>query len=179
MNSWWGSYISHRYILFLLVRQCLWYCAFNHCWLSQIQKKIDEMAALGLDTTALDDEVFNMEAALDRCILRLISSCCNGIKAWTNLNSWITAKWFSLKLLCLCSCFSKGDKLVRATELAKLLTMEKSMKGALTLVTRLKLPILQEKFSSILEVKATPLNFLPWIEPSYFRQSFMCTFVMI
>uniref|UniRef100_J3MVR2 Uncharacterized protein n=2 Tax=Oryza brachyantha TaxID=4533 RepID=J3MVR2_ORYBR len=89
--------------------------------LSQTQKKIEEMAALGLDTTALDDEAFNMEAALDRCILRLISSCCN------------------------------GDKLVRASELAKLLTLEKSMKGALMLVTRLKLPILQEKFSSILE----------------------------
>jgi hypothetical protein len=28
------------------------------------------------------------------------------------------------------------------------------MKGALTLVTRLKHPVLQEKFSSILEVKA-------------------------
>jgi chromosome transmission fidelity protein 4 len=89
--------------------------------LSQIQKKIEEMAALGLDTIALDDEAFNMEAALDRCILRLISSCCN------------------------------GDKLVRATELAKLLTLEKSMKGALMLVTRLKLPILQERFSAILE----------------------------
>ncbi|XP_062194749.1 protein ENHANCER OF LHP1 1 [Phragmites australis] len=91
--------------------------------LSQIQKKMEEMAALGLDTTAFDDEAFNTEAALDRCILRLISSCCN------------------------------GDKLVRATELAKLLTLEKSMKGALTLVTRLKLPILQEKFSSILEAR--------------------------
>lgn len=63
----------------------------------------------------------------------------------------------SLELYFLCYCFSTGDKLVRATELAKLLTLEKSMKGALTLVTRLKLPILQEKFSSLLEVKATPL----------------------
>ncbi|KAM0848004.1 hypothetical protein ACQ4PT_054654 [Festuca glaucescens] len=89
--------------------------------LSQIQKKIEEIALLGLDTTAFEDEAFNTEAALDRCILRLISTCCN------------------------------GDKLVRATELAKLLTLEKSMKGALTLVTRLKLPILQEKFSSLLE----------------------------
>ncbi|PAN11499.1 hypothetical protein PAHAL_2G176200 [Panicum hallii] len=89
--------------------------------LSQIRNKMDEMAALGLDTTAYDDEEFNLEAALDRCILRLISSCCS------------------------------GDKLVRATELAKLLTLEKSMKGALTLVTRLKLPMLQEKFSAILE----------------------------
>nr|TKW27864.1 hypothetical protein SEVIR_3G285900v2 [Setaria viridis] len=46
------------------------------------------------------------------------------------------------------SCCS-GDKLVRATEKAKLLILGKSMKGALTLVTRLKLPMLQEKFSSI------------------------------
>ncbi|RLN35460.1 WD repeat and HMG-box DNA-binding protein 1 [Panicum miliaceum] len=89
--------------------------------LSQIRNKMDEMAPLGLDTTAYDDEEFNLEAALDRCILRLISSCCS------------------------------GDKLVRATELAKLLTLKKSMKGALTLVTRLKLPMLQEKFSAILE----------------------------
>ncbi|WVZ63894.1 hypothetical protein U9M48_013488 [Paspalum notatum var. saurae] len=89
--------------------------------LSQIQKKMKEMAALGLDTAANDEEAFNIEAGLDRCILRLISNCCS------------------------------GDKLARATELAKLLTLEKSMKGAITLVTRLKLPMLQEKFSSILE----------------------------
>ncbi|KAL5657729.1 hypothetical protein ACJX0J_030892, partial [Zea mays] len=89
--------------------------------LSQIQNKMEEMAALGLDTTSYDDESFNMEAGLDRCILRLISSCCS------------------------------GDKLVRASELARLLKLEKSMKGALSLVTRLKLPMLQEKFSSIIE----------------------------
>lgn len=45
-----------------------------------------------------------------------------------------------------------GDKLVRATELVKLLTLEKSMKGAIKLVTALKLPNLAERFSSILEV---------------------------
>lgn len=44
----------------------------------QIQKKIEEMAGAGLDTTSLDDEAFTMEAAQDRCILRLIASCCNG-----------------------------------------------------------------------------------------------------
>lgn len=44
----------------------------------QAQNKIEEMAAAGLDTTALDDEAFNVEAAQDRCILRLIASCCNG-----------------------------------------------------------------------------------------------------
>lgn len=44
----------------------------------QIQKRMEEMAGAGLDASALDDEAFNMEAAQDRCILRLIASCCNG-----------------------------------------------------------------------------------------------------
>ncbi|XP_035541582.1 WD repeat and HMG-box DNA-binding protein 1 isoform X3 [Juglans regia] len=87
----------------------------------QIQKRMEEMAGAGLDTTSLDDEAFSMEVAQDRCILRLIASCCN------------------------------GDKLVRATELVKLLTMEKSVKGAIKLVTALKLPNLAERFNSVLE----------------------------
>lgn len=45
-----------------------------------------------------------------------------------------------------------GDKLVRATELVKLLTLEKSMRGAIKLVTAMKLPNLAERFSCILEV---------------------------
>lgn len=45
-----------------------------------------------------------------------------------------------------------GDKLVRAMELAKLLSMEKSVQGAIKLVTKLKLPNLAERFNSILEV---------------------------
>lgn len=45
-----------------------------------------------------------------------------------------------------------GDKLVRATELVKLLSLEKSVKGAIKLVTVLKLPNLAERFNSILEV---------------------------
>lgn len=44
----------------------------------QIQKRMEEMAGAGLDTTSLDDEAFSVEAAQDRCILRLIASCCNG-----------------------------------------------------------------------------------------------------
>lgn len=44
----------------------------------QIQKRIEENAAAGRDTASLDDEAFTIEAALDRCILRLIASCCNG-----------------------------------------------------------------------------------------------------
>ncbi|KAK9669066.1 hypothetical protein RND81_13G106900 [Saponaria officinalis] len=89
--------------------------------LSQIQKKIDLAEAAGMDCTVLDDEAFDTEAALDRCILRLIASCCN------------------------------GDKLVRATELVKLLSLEKSVRGAIKLVTTLKLPNLAERFNSILE----------------------------
>nr|CAD1839418.1 unnamed protein product [Ananas comosus var. bracteatus] len=86
--------------------------------LSQMQKKIEEMVASGQDTTGLDDEAFSTEAAIDRCILRLIASCCNAC---------------------------------RATELVKLLSLEKSVKGAIKLVTALKLPMLAERFSNILE----------------------------
>ncbi|PON84352.1 Guanine nucleotide-binding protein, beta subunit [Trema orientale] len=93
----------------------------NGMHLSQIQKQVEEISGAGLDTTSLDDEAFNVEAAQDKCILRLIASCCN------------------------------GDKLVRATELVKLLSLEKSVRGAIKLVTVLKLPNLAERFNSILE----------------------------
>lgn len=36
------------------------------------------MLASGQDTSSLDDEAFSVEAVQDRCILRLIASCCNG-----------------------------------------------------------------------------------------------------
>ncbi|KAL0396910.1 UNVERIFIED_CONTAM: hypothetical protein Scaly_0139400 [Sesamum calycinum] len=95
----------------------------NNMHLSLVQRSIEERAASGHDTASLDDEAFNLETSLDRCILRLIASCCN------------------------------GDKLVRATELVKLLSLEKSVRGAIKLVTALKLPNLAERFSSILEEK--------------------------
>lgn len=41
---------------------------------------------------------------------------------------------------------------MRATELVKLLALEKSVKGAIKLVTALKLPNLAERFNAILEV---------------------------
>lgn len=59
-------------------------CIFRHLNLllfvqtSQIQMKIEEAGRIGVDATKLDDEAFNIEAALDRCILRLIANCCNG-----------------------------------------------------------------------------------------------------
>ncbi|KAK1404536.1 WD repeat and HMG-box DNA-binding protein 1 [Heracleum sosnowskyi] len=93
----------------------------NNVQLCQIQSRIDEMLASGQDTSSLDDEAFSVEAVQDRCILRLIASCCN------------------------------GDKLVRATELVKLLSLEKSVRGAIKLVTALKLPNLAERFNLILE----------------------------
>ncbi|XP_019189746.1 PREDICTED: WD repeat and HMG-box DNA-binding protein 1 [Ipomoea nil] len=93
----------------------------NNMHLCRVQKAIEEKIAVGQDSTLLDDEAFNLETALDRCILRLIASCCN------------------------------GDKLERATELVKLLSLEKSVKGAIKLVTALKLPNLAERFSTILE----------------------------
>lgn len=53
--------------------------SFAVCWICiQIQSTIEEMEAAGEDTSLLDDEAFNTDAALDRCILRLIASCCNG-----------------------------------------------------------------------------------------------------
>ncbi|XVE56745.1 hypothetical protein DITRI_Ditri04bG0035600 [Diplodiscus trichospermus] len=93
----------------------------NNLLLSQIQKRIEVTAGEGLDTTSLDDEAFDIEAAQDRCIFRLIASCCN------------------------------GDKLVKAIELVKLLSVEKSVRGAIQLATALKLPILAERFNNILE----------------------------
>lgn len=58
----------------------------------------------------------------------------------------------SERVVLLVMIYFSGDKLVRATELVKLLTLEKSMQGAIKLVTKLKLPNLAERFNSILEV---------------------------
>lgn len=45
------------------------------------------MISIGQDTSSLDDEAFNMEASLDRCILKLIASCCNG--------EFVQLKWYT------------------------------------------------------------------------------------
>ncbi|KAM7277937.1 hypothetical protein ACFE04_005071 [Oxalis oulophora] len=112
----------------------------NNLHLSQIHKRLEEMSGAGLDGRSLDDEAFNLEVAQDRCILRLIASCCN------------------------------SDKLTRATELVKLLSLEKSMKGAIQLVTALKLPNLAERFSSIVEERlrqTKETSHPPLPKPSY------------
>lgn len=53
-----------------------------------------------------------------------------------------------------------GDKFERASELMRLLSLEKSMRAAITLVTKLKLPFLAEKFCSILEVLYKNFHFI-------------------
>ena len=61
----------------------------------------------------------------------------------------------------------QGDKLVRglrAAELARLLSLEKSVRGAIKLVTALKLPILAERFSAILEVTYKPFYIVLFVE---------------
>lgn len=73
----------------------------------QIQKRMEEMAGVGLDTTALDDEAFNMEATQDRCILRLIASCCNGeliksiVTSQKGCKLFPTLELFLVKVFCL------------------------------------------------------------------------------
>lgn len=58
----------------------------------QVQKKMEEMDNAGLDASLLDDDAFNLEAAQDRCILRLIASCCNSEFLWS-VNSSFFATW--------------------------------------------------------------------------------------
>lgn len=67
--------------------------------------------------------------------------------------------------------FLSGDNFVRASELMKLLTLEKSMTAAITLVTKLKLPFLAEKFNSILEVHSYTRTFLFLINFSQKRKT--------
>lgn len=92
------------------------------------KKKAEDAAACGHEGNMEEDSIFKMEAALDRCLLRLIANCC------------------------------KGDKLVRATELARLLSLEKSLEGAIKLVSAMKLPMLAERFNTILEDKILQEN---------------------
>ncbi|KAH9314433.1 hypothetical protein KI387_023060 [Taxus chinensis] len=90
--------------------------------LSQMERKAEEAAACSSEIHT-ENDIFKMEAALDRCLLRLIANCC------------------------------KGDKLVRATELAAMLSLEKSLQGAIKLANAMKLPMLAERFNALLEDK--------------------------
>lgn len=71
-----------------------------------------------------------------------------------------------------------GDKLVRATELVKLLSLEKSVRGAIKLVTALKLPNLAERFNGILEVGHLILLLLPFAHGSE-KYWFVCGSVIL
>ncbi|MCO5611416.1 hypothetical protein L7F22_065669 [Adiantum nelumboides] len=70
-----------------------------------------------------EEEILKLEANLDRCILRLIAAAC------------------------------KGDKLMKAVELTKKLSLDKSWKGAIKLVSAMKLPALAERLSTLYEDK--------------------------
>ncbi|MCO5577428.1 hypothetical protein L7F22_031260 [Adiantum nelumboides] len=70
-----------------------------------------------------EEEILKLEANLDRCILRLIAAAC------------------------------KGDKLMKAVELTKKLSLDKSWKGAIKLVNAMKLPALAERLSILYEDK--------------------------
>ncbi|KAI5078681.1 hypothetical protein GOP47_0006352 [Adiantum capillus-veneris] len=72
-----------------------------------------------------EEEILKLEATLDRCILRLIAAAC------------------------------KGDKLMKAVELTKKLSLDKSWKGAIKLVSAMKLPALAERLSTMYEEKIT------------------------
>ncbi|KAH7291609.1 hypothetical protein KP509_29G024200 [Ceratopteris richardii] len=74
-----------------------------------------------IDDEDQEEEILKLEADLDRCILRLIAAAC------------------------------KGDKLVKVVELTKKLTLDKSWKGAIKLVSAMKLPALAERLSSMYE----------------------------
>ncbi|MCL7035969.1 hypothetical protein MKW94_022549 [Papaver nudicaule] len=106
--------------------------------LSQTQKRIEEMATAHQSTMSLEDKAFDIETSLDQCILKLIDACCN------------------------------GDKLERATELVKLLSLDKSVKGAIKLATLRKLPVLADRFNCILEerMQNETTETTPYTKPS-------------
>ncbi|KAL5725663.1 hypothetical protein ACHQM5_008782 [Ranunculus cassubicifolius] len=110
----------------------------NTLYLSQVQKKIEDLASSGHDTSSLKDEESQLKISYDKCITRLISACCH------------------------------ADKLVRATELVRLLSSTKSVQVAIKLVTAMKMPVLAERFSAVLQErllneskKASSLSSIP------------------
>ncbi|KAI3927214.1 hypothetical protein MKW92_001969 [Papaver armeniacum] len=106
--------------------------------LSQVQRKIEEMATSHQNIMPLEDKAFDIETSLDRCILKLIAACCN------------------------------GEKLERATELVKLLSLDKSVQGAIRIATVLKLPVLADRFNCILEerMQNETTETTPYTKPS-------------
>lgn len=141
------------------------------------------MALAGVDTTALEDEAFDMEVSQDKCIIRLISSCCSSksiiyVLIHTRVNSKskniIVQIHYNRALY-----FLSGDNFVRASELMQLLTLEKSMTAAITLVTKLKLPFLAEKFSSILEVLLVLYKNFYFLYIFHKREKLLYFFIML
>ncbi|KAJ7538304.1 hypothetical protein O6H91_11G042800 [Diphasiastrum complanatum] len=89
--------------------------------LSEERARADAAAARGVLDDQEDENILKIETELDRYLLRLIAAAC------------------------------KGDKLVRAMELAMLLSLNKSLEGAIKLANAVRLPALAERLSLLLE----------------------------
>ncbi|KAG6556808.1 hypothetical protein Mapa_001755 [Marchantia paleacea] len=89
--------------------------------LEETRLRADEAADRGEKDDDDDEKILRIEAEQDRCLLRLIAACCH------------------------------GDKLARALELASMLSLHKSLEGAIKLVTAMRLPTLAERMNTVLE----------------------------
>ncbi|EFJ13490.1 hypothetical protein SELMODRAFT_122132 [Selaginella moellendorffii] len=90
--------------------------------LSEARAKADRAAGEGLDADHEDDNVLQKEIEHDKYVLRLVAAAC------------------------------KGDKLVRAMELAASLRLRKSLEGAIKVVNAMRLPSLADRLNIMLEV---------------------------
>ncbi|KAL2629278.1 hypothetical protein R1flu_013964 [Riccia fluitans] len=91
--------------------------------LEETRLRADEAASRGDEDDNDDEQLLRTEAEQDRCLLRLIAACCH------------------------------GDKLSRALELASMLSLHKSLQGAVKLVSALRLPALAERINTLLEAR--------------------------
>eukprot|EP00898_Chlorokybus_atmophyticus_P008326 jgi/Chlat1/8495/Chrsp80S07934 len=70
-----------------------------------------------------EDSLLDQEAQMDRCLLRMIAAAC------------------------------KGDRLMRALEMAHMLALHKSLEGAVRIATAMRLPALAERLNLLLEAR--------------------------
>ncbi|CAM6122605.1 unnamed protein product [Calypogeia fissa] len=90
-------------------------------FLAETRSRADEAAARGEEDDYEEDQILKMEAELDRTLLRLMAAAC------------------------------QGDRLARALELATMLSLHKSLEGAVKIVTAMHLPSLAERLNTMLE----------------------------
>ena len=100
-----------------------------------------------------------MEAELDRCLLRLMSAACKGtIPIYQVLTNQCEVPMYEpcSAPINIVTSHITGDKLAKALELASLLSLHKSMEGAVKLVSAARLPALAERMNQLLEVRISP-----------------------